>query len=77
MRNINSFYYICSTKKYLDLGSIATNYHKIATNQSLNQKSRCFYIGALCFYISNVLLKDINKQDQVLAGISFDSGKIV
>lgn len=49
MQNINSFYYICSTKKYLDLGSIATNYHKIATNQSLNQKSRCFYIGALFF----------------------------
>gem|GEM_PF-5986967 len=23
--------------------------HKEATNQSLNQKSRCFYIGAFCF----------------------------
>jgi hypothetical protein len=26
-----------------------TNF-KIATNQSLNQKSRCVYIGALLFY---------------------------
>jgi hypothetical protein len=33
------------------LGGNATDYHKIATNQSLNQKSRCFYIGALCLYI--------------------------
>ena len=24
--------------------------HKEATNQSLNQKSRCFYIGAFSFY---------------------------
>ena len=41
---------------------MATNYHKIATNQSLNQKSRCFYIGALFFYISNLLLNGLNLQ---------------
>jgi hypothetical protein len=30
--------------------------HKEATNQSLNQKSRCFYIGAFSFYPLQLLL---------------------
>ena len=34
--------YIC---KQLDI----KQFFKIATNQSLNQKSRCFYIGAFFF----------------------------
>jgi hypothetical protein len=39
--------YICGTLKMTDQELIS--YHKKATNQSLNQKSLCFYTGAFFF----------------------------
>ena len=50
MQNISRFYYICILKKSLTRAIHIALHHKIATNQSLNQKSRCFYIGALFLY---------------------------
>jgi len=64
-------------KIYIDKGTNATYHHKIATNQSLNQKSRCFYIGALFFYLFNVLLMAIKKMQSIQIGISIDLSKIV
>jgi hypothetical protein len=37
------------TGLYICINVFETILFKIATNQSLNQKSRCFHIGAFCF----------------------------
>jgi len=56
--------YICN--RQLDMSGDASHFsHKEATNQSLNQKSRCFYIGAFAFIYFDVL--------KVARGVRFGS----